>query len=88
VEKTAKRNKLQAWMQKASPAEKVELAKGAGTTIGTLRQVAGAYRTEGKLRCGALLAIALSGVSHRMHGRNPKLPVLKASDFCVELKNL
>jgi hypothetical protein len=78
-------NKLQKWMAKATTAEKAELAKRAGTTIGTLRQIAGGYRTDGKLRCGAVMAMMIQHASSQMPQH---LPVLKASDFCKELRGL
>jgi len=52
-------NTLQRWMRAASLEEREQLAKHAGTTLGTLRQTAGAYRTNGKLTASADLAIAI-----------------------------
>lgn len=48
--RAGKPNDLRAWMSSASPAEKEKLAVLAKTTLGTLRQAAGAYRTGGVLR--------------------------------------
>lgn len=49
-------NTLQRWMRAATPEEKQQLAGLAGTTVGTLKQVAGAYRTKGKLSVSPELA--------------------------------
>lgn len=42
-------NLLQRWMASATPQEKLRLARLAKTTVENLRQVAGGYRTKGKL---------------------------------------
>lgn len=68
------KNILRDWMSAASASEKAELARLAQTTVGTLRQLAGAYRTQGHLRVEADLARRIelaAGLIHR-----PGLPVL------------
>lgn len=52
-------NPLARWMDAATPAQQRALAKRADTTLGTLRQVAGGYRTKGKARTTAELAIKI-----------------------------
>jgi hypothetical protein len=42
-------NPFQTWMRKHTLNDKIVLAKNAGTTVGTLRQIAGGYRTDGKV---------------------------------------
>jgi hypothetical protein len=69
-------NRLQHWMSKASSDEKKAFAELAGTTVGTLRQVAGAYRTDGKLRVDSDFAIALEQASITMREKNPRLPLI------------
>ena len=49
-------NALKRWMQTATAAEKKQLAARAKTTIGTLYQIAGSYRTGGKAQVDADLA--------------------------------
>lgn len=41
-------NALQQWMRGATAQEAQRLARLAKTTLGTLRQIAGGYRTDGK----------------------------------------
>lgn len=49
-------NALAKWMDKATPIEQRRAARRAGTTLGTLRQIAGSYRTDGKPRVTSDLA--------------------------------
>lgn len=39
---------MRKWLDRANPDQQADLARLAGTTLGTLRQIAGSYRTEGK----------------------------------------
>ena len=49
-------NQLRLWMQAASQDEKAALADLANTTVGTLNQIAGGYRTGGEAVIRAGLA--------------------------------
>jgi len=42
-----KKNALSNWMKTATATERAKLAKLAFTTLGTLQQIAGGYRTDG-----------------------------------------
>lgn len=76
-------NKLQKWMAAASRFEKELLAAHAGTSVETLQQVAGAYRT-GELHCGIGLALRISRASLIVD----TLPPLSAEDLCTTLRGL
>jgi hypothetical protein len=75
-------NKLQIWMSKATPEEKQALAHAAQTTLGTLRQVAGAYRTNGALSVSADLAAKIECATVSLAARNPKLPIILRTQLC------
>lgn len=49
-------NPMKVWMQGASAGEKKQLAELADTTLGTLNQIAGGYRTNGEARVEPSLA--------------------------------
>ena len=49
-------NTMRRWWGKATPAQKRTLAKLAKTTVGTLHQLAGGYRTRGVVRASPELA--------------------------------
>lgn len=70
------RNKLQVWMDKATADEKRELATLTGTSIGTLRQIAGAYRTDGALSVSSELAARIETGTAAMRAANGKLPIV------------
>lgn len=63
-------------MAKATPAEKLRLAKHAKTTLGTLRQVAGAYRSDGVLTVSSDFAARIEAATIAMNRTNAKLPVV------------
>lgn len=75
---------LTRWMNKSTAPEKRELAALARTTVATLRQIAGGYRTKGKPRASAELArrieIGTVKLSAAREGR--KLPVVLRTDLC------
>lgn len=73
-------NVLKKWMATATPAERARLAASAKTTIGTLKQVAGGYRTEGKPSTTPELARRVELASVRLV--RDGLPVLKREDLC------
>lgn len=74
-------NIFKKWMATATLAEKARLASLAKTTLGTLAQVAGGYRTNGRPSTGPELArrIEIAAVRVQRDG----LPELKREDLCV-----
>lgn len=78
-------NIFQKWMAQATFDEKTRMAELAGTTIGTLRQAAGAYRTDGQLHVEPVLArrIELATIALSKEGKLPVLPREKLSPACA-----
>lgn len=79
-------NILQKWLANATRFEKELLAAYASTTVPTLQQYAGAYRTKGKLHCGPSLALRLDAATRQINAQyNKHLPILPAGELCEEL---
>lgn len=74
------KNVMQRWIDAATPAQLAKLAKLAGTTVGNLRQIAGGYRTKGKLQVSPELARKLEIASRPMNRHG--LPVLYRAQLC------
>lgn len=74
-------NVLQKWLANATPQEKARLARLAKTTTGNLKQVAGAYRTNGKLSTTPELARKLEEGAVRIAREG--LPELNREDLCT-----
>lgn len=74
-------NIFKKWMAKATMAERVRLASLAKTTVGSLTQVAGGYRTAGKPSTGPELARRIEIASVRL--ARDGLPALKREDLCA-----
>lgn len=72
-------NVLQKWLAAATPEQQRTLACRAKTTVGTLRQIAGGYRTDGKLRASVDLAVRIERASRQMP--EPLVPRLTREDF-------
>ena len=79
-------NILKKWMDAATAVEKGELANLAGTTVGTLNQIAGGYRTEGVASVRSGLAGRLEAASVKLAEANPKLPTLRRVDLSPECR--
>jgi hypothetical protein len=75
-------NALQDWMDRAKPAEKKQLAALAGTTMGALRQAAGAWRTNGILRLTPEFAQKVEAATRVIHISHPELPVVTQGQLC------
>lgn len=73
-------SKLKRWFGLANPQEKEALAKGAETTIGTLRQAAGGYR-EGSMKAES--AAKIEAAAKKIRNKNPTLPELTRGDLCT-----
>lgn len=68
-------NPLKAWWQAATPEEKRRMAQLAGTSVESVHQMAGAYRTEGELRLTPEKARGLELASKKLARKG--LPVLR-----------
>lgn len=75
-------NPFQVWMQRSTFEQKNRLAALAKTTLGTLRQLAGGYRTGGKVRATPELARRIEEADAVMQ-HQPGLPEIKREDLCV-----
>lgn len=62
-------NALRKWMDKATAAQTRDLARLAGTTVGTLRQIAGSYRTGGEPSVTPQLARRIEIAATKVPGR-------------------
>lgn len=65
-------NPFKTWMQNATADEKKRLAVLADTTIGTLSQIAGSYRTNGVARVGASLASRIERATKKLERKGLK----------------
>lgn len=70
-------NPLSAWMRQATPARRERLARLARTTLGTLRQIAGSYRTKGKPSVTPKLAARIEHGVKRIGG-----PEVRREELC------
>lgn len=77
-------NVMKRWLAAARPVERNQLAKFSGTTVGTLRQIAGGYRTRGKLQVSPELArkLEIASIRIRKNSKILPLPVLWRTDLC------
>lgn len=71
-------NALKLWMAQASAQQIKDLAAGAGTSVGTLQQIAGGYRTEGKASTGPTLARLIELAAEQI----PVAVPLSRGDLC------
>lgn len=74
-------NPLKTWLKVATPAEREQMAKRAGTTPAYLYQVAG-----GHSRCSAELAIALELSSRVQRAKNGKLGTLRRTKIAPHVQ--
>jgi hypothetical protein len=75
-----KSNKLRVWLEAATKEEFEKLAKLSGRTIGTLRQIAGSYRTLGKARVIPEVARDIELATIKL--QRPGLPPVHREDLC------
>ena len=75
-------NKLQSWIAAASIPQRDRLVRLAKTTLGSLHQLAGAYRTNGKLRATPELAAAVEKAAFKISIADESLPVIHREDLC------
>jgi len=79
-------NQLREWMQHASSAEKKQLAELAGTTLGTLHQIAGGYRNNGSAATRPALARRIELACTLLNKRNKHLPLVLRTDLAPECR--
>lgn len=79
-------NQLRIWMHSASLEERQALAELAGTSVGTLNQIAGGYRTNGEAIVRAGLARKLEQAAAVLNKRNSALPPLNRTDLSPECR--
>lgn len=75
-------NKLKQFLAAATTDEKAELATAAGTTVGNLRQAAGQYQDNSRMKAG--LARRIEIAADGLRKKNPSLPVLRRTDLCAD----
>ena len=79
-------NQLKVWMQAASTEEKTALADLADTSVGTLNQIAGGYRSNGDAAVRAGPARKLEKAAATLNKRNGALPQLLRTDLAPECR--
>lgn len=79
-------NQLRIWMTAATQDEKVALADLAGTTVGTLNQISGGYRTNGEANVRSGLARKLEKAAQVLNKRNKNLPIMLRTDLSPECR--
>jgi NAD-dependent dihydropyrimidine dehydrogenase PreA subunit len=73
-------NAFKRWWSKATAQEKADMAHLAGTSVGSLTQVVGAYRTAGAVSAGPVLARRIEIASAKVMRKG--LPALRREDLC------
>lgn len=73
-------------MHQATPEEREALADLASTTVGTLNQIAGGYRTGGEAIVRSGLARKLEKAAGVLNKRNKNLPQLLRTDLSPECR--
>lgn len=80
-------NQMRVWMQAASPNEQAKLAQLSGTTIGTLHQISGSYRTGGTPTVRSGLAGRIQSAANDLRKKNKLLPVVLRTDLSPECRD-
>ena len=80
-------NQMRVWMQAASANEQSKLAELSGTTIGTLQQIAGSYRTGGNPTVRSGLAGRIQSAANDLRKKNKSLPVVLRTDLSPECRD-
>lgn len=73
-------NVFRKWMAKATPEEKIQLAQLAQTSVGSLHQIAGGYRSAGKANVRPEMARRIELASTKL-ARN-RLPAIRREQLC------
>lgn len=79
-------NQMQMFMSAASVGEKQRLAALAKTTIGTLHQIAGSYRSEGVPQVRSGLAGRIQNGVNELRRKNKNLPTVLRTDLSAECR--
>lgn len=79
-------NQMRAFLHAASNDEVAEVATLAGTTPGTLNQIAGSYRTEGKPQVRSGLAGRIQNAVADVRRKNKALPIVLKTDLSSECR--
>ena len=79
-------NQLKVWMLAATQDEKAALADLAGTTVGTLSQISGGYRSGGEANVRSGMARKLENAAKVLNKRNLALPALLRTDLSHECR--
>lgn len=80
------KNQMSVWMETADVEEQKQLALLAGTTVGTLQQIAGSYRTSGVATVRSGLAGRLERAADTLRRKNKNLPPLVRTDLSPECR--
>jgi hypothetical protein len=78
----ATKNEMKRWLLAATREERERVAHLAGTTVGTIRHVAGGYRTGGEASVGATLARNIEKATRKVAREG--LPEVKRGDLCID----
>lgn len=78
-------NALKNWMDRATPEQKKQLAAMANTTLGALRQAAGAWRTDGVPSLTPEFARRIELAAANI--KDPELPKLRREQLCIACSN-
>ena len=73
-------NILKRWMTRSTPTERARLAKLSKTTEGNLYQIAGGYRTKGKVSTSPETARNIELAAAKLH--RDGLPLVLRQDLC------
>lgn len=76
------KNAFQRWMSSATTKDKARLARLARTTVGSLRQLAGGYRTKGRVRATPEQARRIEIAGRRMGVKFPRQSLCPACNAC------
>ena len=80
-------NQMRVWMLAASSKEIVRLAEMSGTTVGTLNQISGSYRTGGVPTVRSGLAGRIQSAANDLRRKNKTLPVILRTDLSPECRD-
>lgn len=74
------KNRMREWIEAATRNELTKLAKVSKRTVGTIRQIAGGYRTDGKAQVTPEVArdIEIATIKVQREG----LPIVRREDLC------
>lgn len=80
-------NQMRAFLRAAKPDEVQAVASLAKTTVGTLNQIAGSYRTDGKPQVRSGLAGRIQNAVAEVRRKNKSLPIVLKTDLSSECRD-